>query len=291
MQDDSGRPLTLVAEEVRRTAEGGWRLENGQISVSTWRDGHLAIASDRLEVNSQNGQFRFSTDNARLRVGGRDVGVPFNASGRLDRQPLRGLGIQNLSGNVVPSVDWNLPDDLGTGEIGTRFADGRGPGVTLNARTESTDLALQLQYDDGTDRTSAGVQIEPQRNLRGSLQLRRRDRRDGWNLDTKVFATSDPTWLSAWERNRFEAGPTTNSGVLASRPSDDPPWRLKPRATWTVGTGWNGIGWCHRGSTSEFRHQVASRPLAPGVLYNAVRAPSCDGVLIQKAQPRGIAGR
>ncbi|MEC8413993.1 MAG: hypothetical protein VXZ30_08180 [Planctomycetota bacterium] len=272
MKDDSGRPLTLVAEEVRRTAEGGWRLENGQISVSTWRDGHLAIASDRLEVNSQNGQFRFSTDNARLRVGGRDVGVPFNASGRLDRQPLRGLGIQNLSGNVVPSVDWNLPDDLGTGEIGTRFADGRGPGVTLDARTESTDLALQLQYDDGTDRTSAGVQIEPQRNLRGSLQLRRRDRRDGWNLDTKVFATSDPTWLSAWERNRFEAGPTTNSGVMASRPSDDATVEIEASGNLDgrVGTGWElaSVG-ASTDRLPEFRHQVAGRAVAPGVLYNS----------------------
>lgn len=272
MQDDSGRPLTLVAEEVRRTAEGGWRLENGQIAVSTWRDGHLAIASDRLEVNAQDGNLQFSTDRARLRVGGRDLGATFNASGRLDRQPLRGLGIQNLSGNVVPNVDWNLPDDLGSGEIGTRFAEGRGPGITMDARTESTDLALQLQYDNGTDRTSAGVKIQPQQNLRGSLQFRRRDLRDGWNIETRAYATSDPTWMSSWERKRFESGPTTNSGVLASRSSDDSTIEIEASGNLDgrVGTGWElaSIG-ATTDRLPEFRHQVAGRPVAPGVLYNA----------------------
>ena len=198
--------------------------------------------------------------------------MPFNASGRLDEQPLHGLGVQNLSGSVVSTVDWNLPNDLGNGEVGTRYADGRGPGITLDARTKSTDLALQMQYDDGTDRTSAGVKIKPQRNLRGSLQFRRRDRRDGWNIDTRAYATSDPTWLSAWERNRFEAGPSTNSGVVVSRPSDDATIEIEASGNLDgrVGTGWElaSVG-ATADRLPEFRHQVAGRPIAPGVLYNA----------------------
>ena len=171
MQDDSGRPLTLVAEEVRRTAEGGWRLENGQISVSTWRDGHLAIASDRLEVNSRNGQFRFPPTRHDSR--GEEMLAYRSMPPTFGSVTARGLGVQNLQA-VVPS-GLEPSDDLDR-EIGTRFAEDRGPG-SLDARTESTDLALQLQYDDGTDRIS-GYRLSPS-NLRGSLQFRRRDRRDG----------------------------------------------------------------------------------------------------------------
>ena len=56
----------------------------------------------------------------------------------------------------------------GPGKSGPDSPTAAGLSITLDARTESTDLALQLQYDDGTDRTSGWVQIEPQRNLRGS---------------------------------------------------------------------------------------------------------------------------
>ena len=160
------------------------------------------------------------------------------------------------------------------------------PGSPLDTLTESTDLALQLQCSKA---------IAPAPGPGSELRISAAPC-SFVDAIVAMAGTSTPrvrhlrsTWLSI-ERNRFEAGPTANSGVWPAD-LDDPP---SNRSVWQLGRSREPAGnwhrWGHHGSTPEFDIKWQAVRCS-GCAYNTSSGWSVAMASGSRSPASGVAGR
>src|SRR5690606_28136949 len=83
---------------------------------------------------------------------------------------------------------------------------GAGLGLDLDYNVSSHRGLLDLYglYDQGTDRSSAGLDVEPERELRGVVLWEHQSYlSEYWTAQAQLSLISDPTFITAWREDDF----------------------------------------------------------------------------------------
>ncbi len=213
--------ITLYARagEMRQQAVNEWTAERVTASTSEFFTPHISIGAQHMRIEQrENDATYLDARGVRLRAGR----VPFFAlprfAGEAGDVPLRGIRIgQRDQDGLQIETTWDLyalmgeepPDGL---DIDLKV-DGytkRGAGLGLEFRYDygatrgSLDL-YGLYDDDGTDRTPAGRDVDPDRTFRG-LALWEHQQRFGenWTFQGQGAWLSDETFIAHWRRDDFD---------------------------------------------------------------------------------------
>lgn len=218
------RPVYARASEMRQIAHNEWTAERATISASEFFTPHLAIGAREVTVTErptaddpdQTETYFVSRDNT-LRLGGMPVLWWPRLSGTVEAIPLRRLNIgYSESDGVEIESTWNLfallgrlpPDGLDA-ELRLDGYTKRGAGVGLRFEYDFTDsegmIDLYGLYDDGTDRTGAGLDVEQDDEFRGYALWENRIRLGATTeLLGQVSWISDETFMATWRDRDFE---------------------------------------------------------------------------------------
>ncbi|HMN96638.1 MAG TPA: hypothetical protein PKC43_01605 [Phycisphaerales bacterium] len=213
-------PVVARAEEMRQVSRDEWRAQNATVSTSEFFVPHVSLGARQVTVTElptegADGGRMVAAESLTLRAGR----APFfwwpSASGRAGDIPLRSIGggYSSVNGAAV-ETEWDLlalagiapRDDLDV----TLEIDGftkRGPALGTKFRYDwfgAGKLDLYGMYDSGTDRTSAGLDVEPATEWRGIAVGEHRVRLDEhWTVDAQLAWFSDPTFLSSWREEAY----------------------------------------------------------------------------------------
>jgi hypothetical protein len=219
---DFNRPVYARAKEMRQISANQWTAEKSTVSMSEFFTPHIALGTGHVTVTkdpegrAEGGKTRYDAVHNTLRANG----MPFfywpKFSGTTDRLPLRAIqtGYRENDGVRVetiwdffgltglepqPGIDVTLKlngySERGGG-VGTDFKYAVGPHNGL--------VDLYGMYDQGTDKTSGGLEVEPEDELRGAAIAEHTTRLSRyWTLQGQLSAISDDTFVSAWRREDF----------------------------------------------------------------------------------------
>jgi hypothetical protein len=223
----SGRSLPVYAraDEMRQIASDQWSATRATISTSEFFTPHLSIGLDRVTITERPSAAGGSTtwvkgDGLAMRLGS----VPFfywpGFEGPAEEPPIEDFrtGYQQDKGFGI-STRWNIERLLGVelpeGVDGKLLLDGwieRGPAAGLVFGLEgiggvrgSGDFDAYGLYDfGGTDRTSAGRDVQIEEGMRGQVVG---DYRAVLSADLRLEAQlaylSDETWASSWRQREY----------------------------------------------------------------------------------------
>ncbi len=220
-------PVYARAEEMRQIASDQWTATRATISTSEFFTPHLSIGLDRVTIterpNAEGGSTTWvKGDGLAMRMGS----VPFfywpGFEGPAEEPPLEDVrtGYQQDKGFGI-STRWNIERLLGVelpeGVDGKLLLDGwieRGPAAGLvfglegigGVRGSGNFDAYGLYDLGGTDRTSAGRNVQIEEGMRGQVVG---DYRAVLSADLRLEAQlaylSDETWAASWRQRDYAA--------------------------------------------------------------------------------------
>ncbi len=219
-----GLPIYARAEELRQVALNQWTGKKVLVSTSEFHSPHVALGADRMTLTRRPARadpeeretYLVSEDN-RLLVGNIPVAIWPHFQGTVRQIPLKQLGIGSQTNKgIVFESRWDLLSLLGTdGPDGvdvdvqllaaTKRGAGGGFDVDYDRGPLQGGLTLFGMYDDGTDKTSAGVEVEPSTKWRGeALWEQQLQLSPEWSLQTQTSWISDATFVSSWREEDYE---------------------------------------------------------------------------------------
>ncbi len=220
-------PVYARAEELRQVASDQWRAKRATVSTSEFFTPHLSIGLDRITISERTDASGDSTtwlegDGLTMAA----LGIPFfywpSFEGEAESPPLKEVrsGYQRFKGLGI-STEWDLFQLLGLarpkGVEAELLLDGwleRGPaaglvldlssigGVSGRGRLDAYGL-----YDfGGTDRSSAGVDVTIEEEMRGQIvgEYRATLSADLY-LEAQLSYLSDETWATAWREREYRS--------------------------------------------------------------------------------------
>jgi hypothetical protein len=222
---DGRLPVYVRAEEIRQIALTQWKTKEVAVTTSEFFTGHLAVGAQRMTVTrrpvaggSDVGpqETHLDAEDITMEVGGAPIFYWPRFKGTIQDVPLRGISIGGSDYDGVRiETKWNLMSLLGIdgppGVDAELKLDGftkRGPGAGLDVKYEGDSgvgrLDLYGLYDDGTDLTSAGREVQHDDELRGvALWEHRMNLGNFWNLQAQTSYISDPSFISSWRETDF----------------------------------------------------------------------------------------
>jgi hypothetical protein len=224
------------AAEMRQVAADTFEADRAEVSTSEFFVPHLSIGVERVTVTQPTGDDEgtwVKADAISLRAGGRPLLNLGGYEGEATRMPFRGVsvGFQDEIGLGV-ETDWDLFQLMGLappegleGELSVDGFFARGPGLGLDfdlgGPLGDGKVDLYGLYDfGGTDRTSAGENVEVDAGLRGILDGEWQESLGGgWNLQAQGTYISDPTFVSAWREDDFNQRREYETGAYLSNAS------------------------------------------------------------------------
>lgn len=216
-------PVYARAEEMRQLSQNQWEAKRITVSTSEFHQPHLAIGADRAIITERPVAPGASETETHIDSRGntmRVAGVPIvywpRFSGTVEDVPLRSatIGTRDNDGLRLLTT-WDLFALTGTdaprGVDATIDIDGftkRGAGLGLdldyNVSSHRGLLDLYGLYDQGTDRSSAGLDVEPERELRGVVLWEHQSYlSEYWTAQAQLSLISDPTFITAWREDDF----------------------------------------------------------------------------------------
>ena len=216
-------PVNARAEEMRQLAANQWDASKVNVSTSEFFTPHISIGAESATITQRpspddpavTDTFVQSHDNA-MEVEGIPV-APFpDFSGKIENPPLRELEVTGRkSEGIGIRTSWDLftligakaPDRVEADLKLDGFSE-RGPGVGSLFKYDLGDsygrVDLYGLYDTGTDRTSSGGNVEPDKTFRGvALDENTLKLNQYWTLQTQLSYISDRTFITSWRENDF----------------------------------------------------------------------------------------
>ncbi|MCA9290900.1 MAG: LPS assembly protein LptD, partial [Phycisphaerales bacterium] len=231
--DRTGRPIYARARELRQVAANEWSGEQARVSTSEFFTPHLAIGADRFTVTSDpdaNDDRSGTTVQSRgntLRIA--DVPIFYwpKFDGQVNAIPMREIQFSSGDNNgVAVETRWDTftllgydppPNTSSTMQIDVFTDRGLGLGNVLDYSVDRGigRLDTYLMYDTGTDRTSAGREVDPGDGFRGvALWEHRAALTPEWTLDAQISYISDPTFITARREDDFRNRREYETGAM-----------------------------------------------------------------------------
>lgn len=217
------RPVYARASELRQVAENEWTAAKARISTSEFFTPHISIGASQVTVTQQDvegpdgRETRFDSRNNTLNIGDTPIFWWPRLSGTTESIPLKGVSIgENDNDGIRIETRWDLYALLGKPRpagVDTDFKlDGyteRGIGTGLEFAYDFSQshglVDVYGMYDTGEDRTSAGRDVEPDREFRGlALWEHREQLGPDKDLFLQLSYISDPTFVTALREDDFE---------------------------------------------------------------------------------------
>jgi hypothetical protein len=215
-------PIFARAEEMRQIADNQWTAGRARVTTSEFHTGHFSLGAERMTVTRRPGNEKepagtyIDADHITMRAGN----LPFfwwpSFSGRAQDIPLRGISVGSRDNDGVRiETKWDLFSLLGidrpSGVDGELKLDGfteRGAGVGLEFEYDVSAgigaLDLYGMYDEGTDRTSSGGEVDPDRDWRGvALWEHQMSLGGDWLAQAQGSWISDETFVTTWREDDF----------------------------------------------------------------------------------------
>jgi len=222
----TGLPVVVRAGEMRQLSRDQWTSQRAVVSTSEFFTPHLGIGARDVTITRTPGAP--SADGASpaevVTAGARDVtlrasGVPFFywPSATVDNGdiPLRsaGAGYSDDRGAAI-ETSWDFlalagaqPNPNLEADLIVNAYSKRGPALGTRLKYDylgNGNLELFGLHDDGTDKTSAGEDVDPSTKWRGlALAEHRAAFADYWTLDVQASWISDRTFVSSWREDDF----------------------------------------------------------------------------------------
>lgn len=217
-------PVYVRATELRQIAENQWQADGVRVSTSEFAVPHLAIGASTATVTQRpddpndptDAETYFDAKGLTLRAGGMPIfGWP-SFSGQADEIPLRSLTVGSSSNTGVEvETRWDLFSLLGVErpegtdlelKVDGYTERGAGGGLEFEYAIDQAYGAVDLYglWDDGTDRTSSGLDVEQDEAFRGvALFEQQWDLTRFWSLDLQGSFISDETFITSWREEDF----------------------------------------------------------------------------------------
>lgn len=220
---DVGIPVHARAQEMRQVAEDQWTANAVGVSTSEFFTPHFSIGAERMTLTRRPSQkdpadteLHMQSDGNVFRAGNLPLfGWP-RFSGTLRNTPLRAI-VSGTRDNVGLEIGtrWDL-----FGLMGVEASDTVDAELALDAFTaRGAGAGIKFTYDDlhgagvvdlyglwdtGIDRTDAGREVDPDRDVRG-IALWEHRKRFGryWNLQAQTSFISDETFIPQWRDEDF----------------------------------------------------------------------------------------
>jgi hypothetical protein len=213
--------IYVRAKELRQVAANQWVGEKVIASTSEFFRPTIALGAGQVVVTQQpdgeaGGRTYIESRNNTLNLVGVPVAYWPKFAGTMDDVALRSVNFNGESTNGVGiETRWDLYTLLGIDRPkGTDLelrADGytkRGVGAGVNFRYLLDDMhgAVDLYglFDHGMDRTSSGILVEPEQEIRGAALAEHTMRlTPSWWLQAQGAYISDPTFITTWREADF----------------------------------------------------------------------------------------
>jgi len=221
---DGRLPIYARAAEMRQVAANQWQARRVRVSTSEFYTGHLALGAERMTVTRRPvGEGDEQEHETHLQARGislRADDLPFfywpSFSGTVRNIPLKSveIGTRDNDGLRIETT-WDLYSLLGGRRPDGVEADlkldlfterGAAAGLTFDYDVAAGygELELYGQYDDGTDRTSEGVEVEHHDEFRGlALWEHQWKFSRYWSAQAQLAYISDESYISAWREDDF----------------------------------------------------------------------------------------
>lgn len=218
------RPVYARAEEMRQVARTEWTAERATISASEFFTPHLSIGARRITVTErpvegevESSETFYVSEGNTLRAGNVPLFWWPQLSGTIDSIPLRRIDLGHSDNNGVEvETTWDLFALLGKRrpsgvdvELQLDAFTARGAGGGLRFEYDFSDsnglIDLYGLFDNGTDRTSAGRDVEQDNEFRGyALWEQRLDLNPTTQLFAQFSYISDESFMTTWRDDDFE---------------------------------------------------------------------------------------
>ncbi|MCI0363532.1 MAG: LPS assembly protein LptD [Phycisphaerales bacterium] len=215
-------PVMARAQEMRQLAENQWQARELTVSTSEFHTPHLAIGADRMTITEipgdgvSDGRTHFDSQDNTLRVGGVPIFYWPRFRGDVEDVPLKSIEIGSSSDDGARFLTaWNLfalaGKEAPEGVEADLLVDGftkRGAAVGLDLRYDTPQNLGQIDlygmYDDGIDRTSSGLDVDPDDKFRGVALLEHQSKLGPeWLFQAQGSYISDGTFISSWREDDF----------------------------------------------------------------------------------------
>jgi hypothetical protein len=236
-------PVFARATELRQVAESQWEADSVRVTTSEFKTGHVALGAERMTVTRRpiagdddpdaRETFIESADNT-LRLGGVPVVWWPRFAGTVKDVPLQSasIGYEDNDGARI-ETRWNLftllgreaPDGVNVSLILDAFTKrGAGGGVDIDYELGNGDGRIELygMYDDGTDKTSAGEDVEQDEDFRGLAVTESQWKlTQHWSAQVQSSLISDETFISTWREDDFQDRREFETAGLLKYQKDD----------------------------------------------------------------------
>lgn len=227
----SGLPLYARATELRQVAANQWTADSMGVSTSEFFTPHLSVGVGRVVVTEQPGvpgqtsdRTYFDAHDPTIRIGKVPAVWWPRLRGEVRDIPLKKLqlgyreqdGVQIETGwDPISLFGLDRPAWVDRALIKADGFSKRGAGLggELEYHYDGTTGLIDLygMYDDGIDRTAAGLDVDPDRDTRGIASWEHTIRFDNeWMAQFQANKISDPTFINYWrpddyaERREYE---------------------------------------------------------------------------------------
>jgi len=215
-------PVSVRAEELRQVAADEWTATRATVSTSEFFTPHLAIGVDRVTVTmeppSAGGGVFVNAEGAGLEAGGARILPLPGYEGRVDRIPVRSLGVGfDEERGVEVETRWDLAALLGDAPTPGLDAALLVDGFSDRGAAVGAEFSLSESYGDGAfllygladsggdDRTSSGRTVEQEQAFRGIVDGAWRMAIDETlDLRTQFAYISDETFVTSWRDADFQ---------------------------------------------------------------------------------------
>ncbi|MHC5026497.1 MAG: LPS-assembly protein LptD, partial [Planctomycetota bacterium] len=220
---DTSIPVYARARELRQVAANQWVGKHMRVSTSEFFTPHIALGAETATITRRPAKadpLRRETyvvsENNTIRASD----TPFlwwpTFAGTVRDIPLPQISIGGRENDGVQlETRWDLFQLLGIAKpAGTdtkllvdAFTE-RGAAVGLDFKFDVAEgygvVDLYFMYDEGTDKTSTGIEVEPDGTERGvALADHRLDLGQDWDIQTQIAWISDPTFITSRRENDF----------------------------------------------------------------------------------------
>lgn len=222
-QRGSQMPIVARAQEMRQIGADQWEAQRAKVSTSEFFTPHISIGAREVTVVRPPavgaapgaGDIAVEATDMTIRAGNTPFFYWPRATATNGQTPLRGItagyaeqygGIINTSWDLLSLMNVDKPDNLDA----TLKLDGytkRGPAAGTLLKYDyfgAGNLDLYGLHDDGIDKTSSGLEVEPTTEWRGvALWEHRAQLTEHWTLDLNGAWISDRTYITSWRENDF----------------------------------------------------------------------------------------
>lgn len=235
-------PVHARAAEMRQLAANQWEARRAQVSVSEFATPHLSVGADRVLIEQRPSpeQTRarathIESEGNTLRLGGAPILAWPKFSGTIDDLPLRHfrLGTQANDGLRV-ETGWDpfallgvqRPESIGDAELRFDLFTARGAAVGLSGDFDGSFgrgvVDLYGLFDDGTDRTSSGLEVTHSNDFRGvALFDHQLDLGRHWTMQSQLSIISDASFITTWRESDFAERREYETSVYFRRQEDN----------------------------------------------------------------------